>query len=351
MKKLISLALVLILTLALLAGCTTPEYTGKDSGTDGTTTVNPADTDDPDDKKDDTVVRVAGLNGPTTMGIVKLMADSEEGKAKNKYSFNIYTGATEITPLLAKGELDIALIPANLAANLYNKTDKSLEVLAINTLGVVYVVEKGDTVNSVSDLKGKTVYAPATLKGAAPELAFRYILNSNGIDPDKDVTFEWKSEPTEIVATLKKAGSGIALVPQPFATVAASSIEGLRTVIDVNAEWDKLNTGSSFITGVAVVRREFAEAHPTLIENFLEEYKTSVTYLNENVTEAAKLVEKYNIIKAAVAEKAIPKCNITFVEGAEMKTKVEGFLKILFDMKPEAVGGSMPDDDFYYESK
>lgn len=351
MKKLISLALVLILALAMLAGCTTPEYTGKDSGTDGTTTVKPADTDDPDDKKDDTVVRVAGLNGPTTMGIVKLMADSEEGKAKNKYSFNIYTGATEITPLLTKGELDIALIPANLAANLYNKTDKSLEVLAINTLGVVYVVEKGDTVNSVSDLKGKTVYAPATLKGAAPELAFRYILNSNGIDPDKDVTFEWKSEPTEIVATLKKAGSGIALVPQPFATVAASSIEGLRTVIDVNAEWDKLNTGSSFITGVAVVRREFAEAHPTLIENFLEEYKTSVTYLNENVTEAAKLVEKYNIIKAAVAEKAIPKCNITFVEGAEMKTKVEGFLKILFDMKPEAVGGSMPDDDFYYESK
>lgn len=351
MKKLISLALVLILALSMLAGCTTPEYTGKDNGTDGTTTVNPADTDDPDDKKDDTVVRVAGLNGPTTMGIVKLMADNEEGKAKNNYSFNIYTGATEITPLLTKGELDIALIPANLAANLYNKTDKSLEVLAINTLGVVYVVEKGDTVNSVSDLKGKTVYAPATLKGAAPELAFRHILKSNGIDPDKDVTFEWKSEPTEIVATLKKAGSGIALVPQPFATVAASSIEGLRTVIDVNAEWDKLNTGSSFITGVAVVRREFAEAHPTLIKNFLEEYKASVTYLNENVTEAAKLVEKYNITKAAVAEKAIPKCNITFVEGAEMKTKVEGFLKILFDMKPEAVGGSMPGNDFYYESK
>lgn len=355
MKKLISLALVLILTIALFAGCTTPADTGKDSSTEGsgTTTAAPSDTDTdkPADEKDDTVVRIAGLNGPTTMGIVKLMADSEEGKAKNKYTFNIYTGAAEITPLLAKGELDIALIPANLAANLYNKTDKSLQVLAINTLGVVYVVEKGNSVNSVADLKGKTIYAPATLKGAAPELAFRYILKSNGLDPDKDVTFEWKSEPTEIVATLKKAESGIALVPQPFATVAASSVEGLRTVIDVNAEWDKLDTGSAFITGVAVVRREFAEAHPTLIKNFLEEYGASIAYLNENVAEAAKLVEKNNITKAAVAEKAIPKCNITFVAGAEMKTKVEGFLKILFDMKPEAVGGAMPGDDFYYESK
>lgn len=355
MKKLLSLALVLILTLALFAGCTTPETPDNGSSNEGTTTGTPSDlgsnTETPDEPKDDTVVRVAGLNGPTTMGIVKLMADSEEGKAKNKYAFNIYTAATEITPLLAKGELDIALIPANLAANLYNKTDKSLQVLAINTLGVVYVVEKGNSVNSVADLKGKTIYAPATLKGAAPELAFRYILKSNGLDPDKDVTFEWKSEPTEIVATLKKAESGIALVPQPFATVAAGSVEGLRTVIDVNAEWDKLGTGSAFITGVAVVRREFAEAHPTLIKNFLEEYGASIAYINENTAEAAQLVEKNNITKAAVAEKAIPKCNITFIEGAEMKTKVEGFLKVLFDMKPEAVGGTMPGDDFYYESK
>ena len=353
MKKLLSTAFILILALALLAGCTLPGDSGKDSVNAGTTADRPSDTNTglPDKPDDSTVVRVAGLNGPTTMGIVKLIADSEAGKSKNSYTFNIYTGAAEITPLLAKGELDIALIPANLAANLYNKTNKSLQVLAINTLGVVYVVEKGNSVNSVADLKGKTIYAPATLKGAAPELAFRYILKSNGLDPDKDVTFEWKSEPTEIVATLKKAGSGIALVPQPFATVAAGSVEGLRTVMDVNAEWDKLGTGSAFITGVAVVRREFAEAHPTLIKNFLEEYGASIAYINENTAEAAQLVEKNKIIKAAVAEKAIPKCNITFIKGADMKTKVEGFLKILFDMKPEAVGGAMPGEDFYYESK
>ena len=345
MKKLISLALALIFALTLVVGCAPSAEPGKTEGSSAATIP-----EQPSGEKDNTVVRVAGLKGPTTMGIVKLMADSEAGKAKNNYTFNIYTGATEITPLLAKGELDIALIPANLAANLYNKTNKSLQILAINTLGVVYVVEKGDSVHSIADLRGKTIYAPATLKGAAPELAFRYVLKNNGLDPDKDVTLEWKSEPTEIVATLKKAGSGIALVPQPFATVAESSVEGLRSVIDVNAEWDKLNTGSAFITGVAVVRREFAEAHPTLISNFLEEYGASVTYLNENVAEAAKLVEKNNITKAAVAEKAIPKCNITLIAGAEMKTKVEGFLKILFDMKPESVGGALPDNDFYYEN-
>lgn len=175
------------------------------------------------------------------------------------------------------------------------------------------------------------------------------MLSQNGIDPDNDITVEWKSEPTEVVATLKKTGSGIALLPQPFATVAASSIEGLRTVVDVNSAWNDLNTGCDFITGVAVVRREFAQAHPELIKTFLEEYEASVAYVNANVDDAALLVEKNNIVKSAVAKVAIPKCNITFVTGAEMKTKVSGFLSILYEMKPASVGGALPADDFYYE--
>ncbi len=347
MKKIIALTLALLLASMLLFGCA-PEAGNDDVTTDKPEVSDTGDNGDNPTVKDDTVIRVAGLNGPTTMGIVKLMEDSANGTAANNYSFTVATGADEITPLLTKGELDVALIPANLASNLYAKTNGAIQVMAINTLGVIYVVENGNTVNSLADLKGKTVYAPSTLKGAAPELAFRYVLSQNGIDPDNDITVEWKSEPTEVVATLKKSGSGIALLPQPFATVAASSIEGLRTVVDVNSAWNDLNTGCDFITGVTVVRREFAQAHPELIASFLEEYETSVAYVNANVEDAALLVEKNNIVKSAVAKVAIPKCNITFVSGAEMKTRVSGFLSILYEMKPASVGGALPADDFYY---
>lgn len=341
----------------ILAGCQTAPVTAEPGASDkGTPQVSgtpaPAASDTPaptageDTAFEPADIRIAGLTGPTSMGMVKLMESAEAGTAANNYTFTLSGSADEVTPKLVQGELDIAAVPANLASILYNNTNKQIKLLAVNTLGVIYIVEKGGEVQSLEDLKGKTVYA--TGKGSIPEYAFRYLLSENGIDPDKDVTIEWKTEPAEVVALLKEADSGIALMPQPYVTVAQSQVEGLRIAVDLTQGWEDLDNGSAFITGVLVVRSEFAEQYPEQVAAFLEEYKESTEYVNSNVSEAAVLIEKFGIFKAAVAEKALPYCNITYIDGQEMKTAMEGYLVVLYEQNPKSVGGAMPDDDFYY---
>ena len=336
MRKVLSIFLTVVILTIMLAGCqtkpndnnTTPENTQTDNS-------EPVD------------IRIGGLKGPTSMGMVKLMEAAEAGEATNNYTFTISGSADEVTPKLIKGELDMVAVPANLASVLYNNTNGEVKLLAVNTLGVIYIVEKGNEVQSFEDLKGKTIYA--TGKGSTPEYALRYLLSENGIDPDKDVKLEWKAEPTEVVALLSELENGVAMMPQPFVTVAQTQIEGLRIAIDLTKEWDALDNGSALITGVLVVRKDFAEKHPKQIAAFLDEYKQSTEYVNANIPEASKLVEKYGIVKAAVAEKAIPYCNIYFMEGTEMKTSMQGYLNVLFEQNQKSIGGELPKDDFYYE--
>ncbi|MBQ6374020.1 MAG: ABC transporter substrate-binding protein [Clostridia bacterium] len=287
--------------------------------------------------------RVVALKGPTAMGLVKLMEDDREAGA---YDFTIAAAIDEVTPMLVKGETDIACVPANLAAVLYNNTEGAVRVLAVNTLGVLYIVEKGDTVQSAADLKGKTIFASG--KGATPEYALDYILRGNGIDPEADVTIEWKSEHAECLNALMAADGGIAMLPQPFVTTAMMKAEGLRVALDLTAEWDALGADSSMITGVAVARSAFIEAQPDAVNAFLDRYAESVAWVNANTEAAAALVGAFDIVPEPVAQKALPACNIAFIEGEELQQKLSGYLQVLFDAEPKAVGGKMPDADFYY---
>ena len=290
---------------------------------------------------------IAALKGPTAMGLVKLMKDSESGETTgNEYTFTLAGSADEVTPALIKGELDMACVPANLAAVLYGKTEGAVEVLAVNTLGVLYIVENGESVQSIADLKGQTIVAAG--KGSTPEYALRYLLSENGIDPDNDVTIDWKSEHSECVAALASGQATIALLPQPFVTVAQSKIEGLRMALDLTKEWDALDNGSSLITGVIVARREVVEENPAAVNEFLKEYAASVDYVNANTADAAALIGEYGIVDAAVAEKALPYCNIVCLTGEEMQAKLSGYLQVLADANADSVGGAMPEADFYY---
>lgn len=288
---------------------------------------------------------VAALKGPTAMGMVKMMSDDAASDSP-LYDFSIYASADEITPKLVQGELDIAAVPANLASVLYNNTEGQVQVLAINTLGVLYIVEDGDTVQSVEDLKGKTIFASG--KGSTPEYALNYMLTQNGIDPETDVTIEWKSEHSECVASLAATENAIAMLPQPFVTVAQTQLPDLRVALDLTEEWDALDNGSALLTGVVVARADFVKEHPAAVSNFLEQYSASVDWVNANTAEAAELIGGYDIVDATVAEKALPYCNIVCVTGTEMMDMLSGYLSVLWEQDAESVGGGMPNDDFYY---
>ncbi len=297
---------------------------------------------------DSTVFRIASLKGPTTMGMVKLMNDAEAGDTAHDYQVNMYGTADEIVPKLINGELDAALVPCNLAGVLYNKTEGAVQVAAINTLGVLYVVESGDTVQTIQDLKGKTIYS--TGKGTTPEYGLNYLLKQNGIDSGKDLTIEYKSESTELAVMLAEKENAIAVMPQPFVTIVQMQNDKVRTALSFQEEWDKVGEGSSLVTGVLLVRKSFAEENREAFSEFLDEYKASTEYVNANTEDAGVLIEKYGIVpKAAIAAKAIPACNITYIEGDEMKQKVGGYLSVLFDANPQSVGGALPEDDFYYQ--
>ena len=337
MKKIIAFFLTLCLLLTLAACGAKPVEEPAEQPAE-TAAEAPAD---------EVTIRLGGLKGPTTMGMVKLLDDSDKGLTANKYTYQMAAAADELTPLLLKGELDVLAVPVNLASILYKNSEHDVQLLAINTLGVLYVIEKGgETVTDWESLRGKTIYSSG--KGSTPEYAFRYLLAQNGLDMDTDVTMEWKSEPSEIVSDLAAQEQGIAVLPQPFVTVASTKLEGLRVAMDLTAEWDKLNNGSKLLTAGLVVRKAFAEEHPVAVTKLLEEYALSVKYVNDNPAEASTLIEAFDIVKAPIAEKAIPFCNLVCITGAEMQTATEGYLQTLFDQNPKAVGGELPGADFYY---
>ncbi len=294
-------------------------------------------------------INIAVMTGPTAIGLVKVMSDNEAGTAANNYHFNVYGTADEISTGLLKGELDVACIPCNLASVLYNKSEGEIITAAVNTLGVLYIVETGNSIQSVEDLRGKTIYS--TGQGTTPEFTLRYLLSSSGIDPDKDVTIEYKSEAAEVAAMLAEAADAVAMLPQPYVTAAMNQNENLRIALSVTDEWERLNEDSTVVTGVLVARKSFLEEHAEAFESFLKEYKLSAAYTNENVEEAAKLIEHFGIFKEAIAKKAIPYCNVTFLTGGEMKKQISAYLQVLYDQKPASVGGKLPADDFYYQSE
>ena len=294
-------------------------------------------------------LRIAGLKGPTTMGLVNLLSMEADGTAAMDYDLQLYGAADEIVPLLMKGELDMAAIPANLAATLYQKTNGGIQAVAVNTLGVLYVVEQGDTVQSMADLKGRTILS--TGKGTTPEYVLRYLLNANGIDPDKDVTIEYYSEATEVTAQMATTEDAIAVLPQPYVTAAGLQDETLRVALNLTEEWNKV-ADTQLITGVTVVRKEYAEEHPDVVAAFLTDYAKSVEAANTDLDGTAALCEEQGVVaKAAIAKKALPNCNIVCLTGDELKADASAYLQVLFDADPAAVGGTLPGDDFYWTAE
>ena len=360
MKKTLSLLLAAALSASLLTGCsgktaeTAAETIAAETVSETTVSETAVETEAPgitpteNESGDGTVIRVGGLKGPTTMGLVKLMDDAENGTAKNNYEFTMVTAADELTALVAGGKVDIALLPANVSSVLYNKTEGGVSVIDINTLGVLYLVSGDTSITSIDQLAGKTVYLPG--KGTTPEYSLRYVLAEAGLTED-DVTLEFKSEATEVASVLTEDPSAIGLLPQPFVTAAMAQNDQLSMIMDLAEVWDSFQEegGSRLVTGVTIANTAFLKEHEDLVNIFLEEHEASIRFAETDVDTTAELIANAGIVaKAPIAKKALPYCSIEYVAGEEMKEALSGYLNVLFEQNPASVGGTLPDDAFYY---
>ena len=334
MKKLLAILLTLILVFAF-AGCSNND----------TTSSAPDVQSEPEYTAVD--MTVACMTGPTGIGMAKLMADSDAKTTANNYTFTVASAAPDITGKFLKGEINIASVPTNVAATLYNKSEGKVRMLAVNTNGVLSILEKGNTIKSITDLKGKTIYS--TGKGQNPEYILNYILRENGIDPSKDVTINFVSS-EDLIAKLVSGEAEIALAPEPAATTVMIKNPALNRVLSINDEWSKVSD-TELMMGCVIALDSYVEANPAAVEKFLEEYEASVKYATTNIDETATHCETYKIAaSAAIAKKAIPTCNLCYVTGKDMKDNVNGYFNVLFKADPTSIGGKLPADDLYHKA-
>lgn len=357
-NRILALALGLVMTVGLLSGCqkAPADASSSQSGASSSPAVSQPDASQPDVSTPDDVDAVASANvmvlsGPTGVGAAKMMEDNgiDDNPGSRTWNFTLAADNSEVMPAINTGAVDIAATATNVASTIYNKTEGKVTMLAINTEGVLYILEKGETVSSLADLKGKTLYCPATAKGANPEYVLNYLLTENGVDPAADLTIEWLT-PQEITAKIASSDSGVCMLPVPAATALLMKDQGVREALDLSAEWEKI-VETPLVQGCIVVRTEFLEQNPDVVDAFLIEYKESIDYMNDpaNLDTAAELVAKHGITaNAQIAKMAIPQCNLTFLTGADMQQSVQDYYEILFQANPAAIGGAMPYDDFYY---
>lgn len=337
MKKWLAVMLCICLGMCLMTGCQKQAASGDEKSKEGSS-LEKAQEQSAD-------INIGCMKGPTAIGMIKLLSDSDAKSSINHYNYTIAGTADELTTGLMNGSLDMAAVPCNLAAVLYHKTEGEIVTAAINTLGVLYLVETGNSIQTVKELKGKTIYS--TGQGTTPEYTLRYLLGQEGLNPDTDLTIEYKSEAAEVVAALSQNEKAVAMLPQPYVTVAMAKNDKLRIALDLTKEWEKKND-STVVTGVLVVRKSFLDEHPQAFASFLAEYEKSADFAVNNIDETAALLEQFDIFKADIAREAIPYCNVTFETGEEMQKDMSAYLKVLYEQNPAAVGGKLPEEGMFY---
>ncbi len=346
MKKLLAIILS-ILMLTALVSCTASQP-GSDTKESGSDSVAPSINDEPDKT---TPFKITVISGTTGMGFAQMMDNAKKGTALFPYTFDVVSGADVVAPAIINGTADIAAVPTNLAAVLYQKTKGEIQILATNTQGVLYLIENGETVNSMADLSGKTVYC--CQQGANPEYITSYLLKESGLEVGKDVFLDFTyNSPDELATAIATGAVDLAVLPEPKVTATLSQNESLRRAINFSDVWKDVTGGLPLIQGVIVGRKSFIEAHPAEVALFVREYNTSIEFVNRCPEDASKIIEEFGIIpKAALALKAIPNCNIAYSTALSAKDSLMGFFSVLHEANPASVGGQLPDEGIIYTGK
>lgn len=351
MKKLLSITLSILMIL-VLASCGSVDN-NIDNDIISDTTENDSQSIETEKTEIDNTLpfNITVISGTTGMGFAKMINDSAENKGNFPYNFEIVSGADVVAPAIISKSTDIAAVPTNLAAVLYAKTNGEIQILAANTLGVLYLIENGETINNVSDLKGKTVYC--CQQGANPEFITSYLLKESGLEVGKDVMLDFTyNSPDELATAIATGTVDLAVLPEPKVTATLAQNENLRRAINFSDLWTDINNGLPLIQGCIIARKSFVEEHPAEVALFLEEYKASIEFVNNNSTEASEMIAAAGIIpKAPLALKAIPNCNIAFISGKELIEPMTGFFNVLFEANPASVGGALPSNEIFYTNK
>ena len=358
MKKLTALLLALALCLGLVACGSNQADSSSNQSSNSTGSSSSASsqassqqdaqssTEGTSTDYEGTDVNIAVLSGPTGIGTVGLMEANDAGETVNHYNFTVTAANDEVVAGLSNGDYDIAALATNVAANLYNKTSGGVQICALNTYGVLYILENGDSIQSMSDLAGKTIYA--TGQGANPEYVLNYLLTENGLTPGEDVDVEFMD--SETLMTQMAAGAyEVCMLPVPAVTSVLMQNQDVRVALDLTDEWNKVTDEGVLTMGCIVVRAEFAQENPEAVKAFLEEYAASIESVQSDVEHASQLCETYGIVaKAAVAAKAIPDCNLCCVTGADIQPAIEPYYNVLYAANPDSIGGALPGEDFYF---
>lgn len=345
LSKILAAALAVTVVISGFAGCS-----AKDDSSAEETTQNQTVQTEEEPEVTGVDINMAVLKGPTGIGAVKLMSDNKNGESFNNYTFTVAGAPDEVTAGLISGEYDVAAVASNLAPVLYNKTEGQIELAAINTLGVLYVVEIGDTINSVEDLNGVDIVSSG--QGATPEYVTDFIFDKLGVEP---ASIEYRSEHSELAAEVAAGDVKVAILPEPHVTSVLLKNPDARVALSLTDEWAKAvegteYEGSELTMGCIVARKDFIENNKEAFDKFLEEYSASIEYVTNNVDDSAAMVEEFEIMpSAAAAAKAIPNCNIVYIDGDEMKATIEPFFNVLFEANPKSIGGAFPDENFYYK--
>ncbi len=362
-KKLLALVMTAVMAVSLAAcgGSTagssapaqekseeTTETAAAEETTVAATAEEPAAETQQETAEETAPLRLYVLAGPTGIGAMNLWAASDAGTTEQAYEITMTAANDEVVAAISNGEADVAAIATNLAATLYNKTQGGVRVLAVNTLGVLSILSRGEAPASIADLAGRTIYAPG--QGANPEYILRYVLSGNGLDPDADVDIQFVGEGSELLSVWESDPEALIMAPQPVATTLLMQNEGAVKAFDMTEQWNAVSGGeSTLMMGCVVVRTAYLEEHPEAVEVFLKEYADSVNKAQTDVETTAQLCESYGLIpKAALAQKAIPSCGLAYISGEEMKQQLAGYLQVMFDANPKSVGGALPQEDFYY---
>jgi NitT/TauT family transport system substrate-binding protein len=350
-KKLMPVVFILVLLVCLpfLLMCSNKETANPQTGssmikdeetvTSDIATIN-------SDSKPGIIINIASLKGPTSIGMIKMHEDHPSLGESITTNYEIVASPDIMISKILSKEVDIATLPTNVAAKLYNK-GLNLKLAAIVGENVLYVLSQGNKITSWESLKGKKINVIS--KGSTPDVVFRYLLKKNNIDPVTDVNLDYSVEQVELSQLMISGKADLAILPEPFVTMVLTKNSNVNLAFDFGKEWAKVRNGQSLPMSCLVINADLAKSNPEAITAFLEKYKESIQWVNSNIGDAAKLVEKFKIgMDAVTAQEAIPRCNIKYTDSNQSKDLVNDYMKTMFDFSPEDIGGKIPDEKFYY---